>query len=121
MKRPQTIEEYIAITPRIAQAKLKEMRTIIRSVAQGATEGIKWGMPAFSFHRILVMFAAFKHHIGFYPTPRTMKEFAKDSSGYKKGKGSIQFPLDQPLPKALIKNMVRHRVKESLEKDKKWM
>jgi uncharacterized protein YdhG (YjbR/CyaY superfamily) len=77
-------------------------------------------MPAFSYHRILVMFAGFNHHIGFYPTPSALKAFAKDLSNYKTAKGSIQFPLDKPLPIALISRIIKFRVKECLNEDKKW-
>lgn len=116
-----TVDEYIATFPKETQKKLKQMRVCIRSAAPGATESIKWSMPAFSHHRILVMFAGFKHHIGLYPTPRAIRTLTKELSGYKTGKGSIQFPLDKPLPVALIKKMTKLRVKESLEKDAKWM
>ena len=96
------------------------MRACIRKAAPGATESLKWGMPAFSGRRILVMFAAFKHHIGFYPTPSAVKAFAKDLSKFKTAKGSIQFPLERPLPLALIRRITAFRVGESNEEDRKW-
>jgi uncharacterized protein YdhG (YjbR/CyaY superfamily) len=77
-------------------------------------------MPAFSYHRILVMFAGFKHHIGFYPTPSAVKAFAKDLKKYHTATGSIQFTLEKPLPLPLIGKITKFRVKESLEKDGKW-
>jgi uncharacterized protein YdhG (YjbR/CyaY superfamily) len=77
-------------------------------------------MPAFSYHRILVTFAAFKHHIGFYPTPLAVKAFAKDLTKFATAKGSIQFPLEKPLPLPLIRKITVFRVRESLEKDEKW-
>lgn len=77
-------------------------------------------MPAFSYRRILVTFAAHKNHIGFYPTPAAVKAFAKELSQYSSAKGSIQFPLDKPLPLALIKKITKFRVKESVEQDGKW-
>jgi uncharacterized protein YdhG (YjbR/CyaY superfamily) len=118
--KPKTISEYIKIAPKESQEKLHEIRTCIRKSAPGAIESIKWGMPAFSHQRILVMFAGFKHHIGFYPTPSAMKAFAKNLAKFKTAKGSIQFPLDKPLPKALIRKITEFRVKESVEEDKKW-
>jgi uncharacterized protein YdhG (YjbR/CyaY superfamily) len=118
--KPKTITEYIDHAPKESQKKLREMRICIRRSAPGAMESIKWWMPAFSYQRILVMFAGYKHHIGFYPTPSTLKAFAKKLSKYKTAKGSIQFPLDQPLPVPLIRRMTKFRVKESLEDDGKW-
>lgn len=119
-KRPTTITEYINAAAKEARPKLREMRDCIRSVAPGAEEGLKWGMPAFSYKRILVTFAAFKHHIGFYPTPSAVKAFAKELTKYKTATGSIQFPLDKPLPIKLIKNITAFRVMESKAIDVKW-
>jgi len=118
--KPGTVAEYIKAAPREAQAKLREMRECIREAAPGAKESLKWGMPAFSYHRILVTFAAFKNHIGFYPTPSAVKAFEKDLSKFKTAKGSIQFPLAQPLPLPLIRKITAFRVRESNEEDKKW-
>ena len=119
-KKPATIDEYIRAAPTEAQAKLREMRDCIRAAAPGAQESLKWSMPAFSYHRILVTFAAFKRHIGFYPTPSAIKAFAKDLARFKTGEGSVQFPLDQPLPLTLIRKMTAFRVKESKQDDVKW-
>jgi uncharacterized protein YdhG (YjbR/CyaY superfamily) len=77
-------------------------------------------MPAYSYRRILVMFGGFKHHIGFFPTAAAMKAFAKDLSKFTTGRGSIQFPLEKPLPLALIHKLVAFRVRQSIEKDGKW-
>ena len=118
--KPKTITEYISISPKETQKKLREMQTAIRSAAPKATEGIKWSMPAFSYDRILVTFAAFKHHIGFYPTPSPITKFKKELVKYKTARGSIQFPLDKPLPISLIKKITKFRVAESLAKDAKW-
>jgi len=118
--RPASITAYIQTAPREARKKLKEMRACIRKAAPGATEGLKWGMPAFSFRRILVTFAAHKNHIGFYPTPSAVKAFAKELSKFNTARGSIQFPLEKPLPLALIRKITEFRVKESLEQDRKW-
>src|SRR6266567_9635313 len=118
--RPSTIAEYIAAAPRETRKKLREMRACIRAAAPGATESLKWGMPAFSYRRILVMFAAFKHHIGFYPTPSAVKAFANDLSKFVTAKGSIQFPLEKPLPLPLIRKITAFRVRESVGEDRKW-
>ena len=118
--RPKTVDGYIQAAPKEAQAKLIEMRSCIRAAAPGATEGLKWGMPAFSNRRILVVFAAFKHHIGFYPTPSAVKAFAKELLKFKTAKGSIQFPLEKPLPLSLIRKITAFRVAECNEKDQKW-
>src|SRR3972149_2736826 len=96
-EKPKNITEYIKAAPKGAQKKLREMRACIRTSAPGAKEGLKWGMPAFSYRRILVMFAAFKHHIGFYPTPSAVRAFANDLSKFATAKGSIQFPLEKPV------------------------
>jgi uncharacterized protein YdhG (YjbR/CyaY superfamily) len=89
--KPKSITEYIAAAPKEAQGKLRQMRACIRSAAPEAKESLKWGMPAFSYHRILVTFAAFKHHIGFYPTPRAVKAFAKDLSNIKQAVVQFSF------------------------------
>src|SRR5260221_7868963 len=100
--RPTSITEYINAAPKEAQKKLREMRACIRAAAPGTKESLKWGMPAFSYRRILVTFAAFKHHIGFYPTPSAVKAFANDRSKFNTARGSFQFPLEKPLPLPLI-------------------
>jgi uncharacterized protein YdhG (YjbR/CyaY superfamily) len=117
---PKTIAAYIDAAPNEARTKLREMRACIRKAAPNAKEGIKWRMPAFSYRRILVMFAAFKHHIGFYPTRSAMSAFAKELSKFTTGRGLIQFPLQKPLPLALIRKITALRVRESVEKDGKW-
>ena len=117
---PKTITEYIKAAPKEAREKLREMRACIREAAPGAKESLKWGMPAFSYRRILVTFAVFKHHIGFYPTPSAVKAFAKNLARFKTAKGSIQFPLEKPLPLPLIRKITAFRVRESNEEDRKW-
>ena len=119
-EKPNNINEYIQAAPKEAREKLREMCNCIRAAAPGAKEGLKWGMPAFSYRRILVTFAAFKHHIGFYPTPSAVKAFAEDLSKFKTAKGSIQFPLEKPLPLLLIRKITSFRVRESAEEDRKW-
>jgi uncharacterized protein YdhG (YjbR/CyaY superfamily) len=117
---PKSIAEYINAAPKEAQKKLREMRACIRTSAPGAKESLKWGMPAFSYQRILVTFAAFKNHIGFYPTPSAVRAFANELSKFATASASIQFPLEKPLPLALIRKITAFRVRESLEKDGKW-
>ncbi|HYV33458.1 MAG TPA: DUF1801 domain-containing protein [Candidatus Limnocylindria bacterium] len=118
--KPKTISQYIKALPKEHQKKMREMLVCVRSAAPKAQEGIKWGMPAFSYNRILVMFGAFKNHIGFFPTGSVTRVFTKDLAKFKTGKGSIQFPLNKPLPKLLVKKITKYRIKENLEKDKKW-
>jgi len=118
--KPKTITEYIKAAPKETREKLHEMLTCIRTAAPGAKESLKWGMPAFSYKRILVAFAVFRHHIGFYPTPSAVNAFEKSLSKFKTAKGSIQFPLDKPLPLSLIRKITMFRVRESIEEDKKW-
>jgi uncharacterized protein YdhG (YjbR/CyaY superfamily) len=118
--RPQNVDDYIAVAPEAAQRKLHEMRACIAKAAPGAEETLKYGMPAYCYQRILVIFGGFKQHIGFYPTGRAMLPFAKELAKFKKSRGAVQFPLDQPLPLALIRKIVAERVRLSIEKDGKW-
>ena len=119
MNSYQSIEEYIASFPADVQKRLQEIRAAIKSVAPQATEKISYQMPTFFLNGNLVHFAAFKNHIGFYPVPSGIEAFKKELSNYAQGKGSVQFPLDQPLPLALIKKIVKFRVAENLAKAKK--
>lgn len=118
--KPKSISEYIDVAPMDTQEKLWEMVACIRKAAPNAEENLKWGMPAFSYKRILVTFAVFKHHIGFYPTPSAVSAFEQKLKKFKTAKGSIQFPLDKPLPLSLIREITRFRVMESVEEDRKW-
>ena len=120
LPKSKTINDYINVAPGEVHEKLQQMLECIRTAAPGAKEGLKWGMPAFSYKRILVTFAVFKHHIGFYPLHQPVKAFAKNLSKFKIAEGSIQFPLDKPLPLSLIRKITLFRVRESLEEDKKW-
>src|SRR6185369_1176544 len=119
--KPTTIAEYIDSAPEEAQMKLREMYEILKEVAPEAAEGIKWGSPVFEEKRILFAFAAFKSHLNFMPTPSVMDAFKKELAEFTTGKGSIQFPYDKPLPKALIRKIAALRVKELREKDARWM
>lgn len=113
------IIEYIESAPRQSTAKLYEIYACIKDEAPDAKEDLKWRMPAFSYKRILVTFAGFGHHIGFYPTPSAVTAFEKSLSKYATAKGSIQFPLEKPLPLLLIRKINLFCAKESLAEDKK--
>ena len=109
-----TIDEYIAEFPPETQRVLQEMRELIRAHAPGAVETISYAMPTFDLNgRHLVHFAGYARHIGFYPIPSGMEAFKEELSAYKTGKGSVQFPLDEPLPRDLIRRMVEFRVAEN--------
>lgn len=114
--KPNSIDEYIANFPEAVQAKLQEMRATIHEAAPEAQEAISYGMPTFKLNGNLVHFAAFKNHIGFYPVPSGIEAFQEELSAYKQGKGSVQFPLDQPLPLELVSRIAKFRVAENLEK-----
>lgn len=113
------IDGYIKNFPENIQKLLDQIRLTIKQAAPEAKEGISYGMPAFKTSgKPLVYFAAFKHHIGFYATPNGHKEFEKELSNYKQGKGSVQFPINKPLPLDLIGKITKFRVKENLTKAK---
>jgi uncharacterized protein YdhG (YjbR/CyaY superfamily) len=113
---PKTIDEYIASFPPDVQAILEKIRLTIREAAPDAEETISYQMPTFKLKGNLVHFAAFKEHIGFYPIPTGIAAFEDELSVYEKGKGSVRFPLDQPIPYDLISRIVRFRVRENLDK-----
>ena len=113
---PRTVDEYIAGFPPDVQAILQKIRTTIRKAAPGAKEVISYQMPTFVLNGNLVHFAAFKSHIGLYPTPSGTDRFREELARYHTGKGSIRFPLDQPIPYDLITRMVEFRVEENLER-----
>jgi uncharacterized protein YdhG (YjbR/CyaY superfamily) len=123
MKRRRTawtdIDEYIASYPPPVRKKLTDVRNIIRKNAPGATERISYQMPTFYLNGNLVHFAAYTNHIGFYPTPSGIQAFEKEFSDYSFSKGSVQFPLGQPLPTDLIAQVVRFRVEENLRRGAK--
>jgi uncharacterized protein YdhG (YjbR/CyaY superfamily) len=118
--KPATIYEYITAAPAAVQEKLFRLHECILAAAPGATENLKWGMPAYSYQKILITFAVFKNHIGFYPMPSALQAFAKSLTKYKTAKGSVQFPLDKPIPLPLISKIVKFRVKESIAGNIKW-
>jgi len=113
-----TIDEYIATFPNDTQRILEDIRATIKAAAPEAQEKISYQMPTFFLNGNLVHFAAFKNHIGFYPVPSGIEKFKKELSIYEQGKGSAQFPLDKPMPLALIAKIVKFRVKENLAKAK---
>lgn len=114
----KNIDEYIADFPLDIQEILKKVRATIKKAAPDAEEIINYGIPTFTLKGNLVHFAGFKTHIGFYPTPSGIVKFKKELSAYKGAKGSVQFPLDKPIPYGLITKIVKFRVKENLEKAK---
>jgi uncharacterized protein YdhG (YjbR/CyaY superfamily) len=113
---PETIDRYIAGFPPAVQDILEEIRTIIRTAAPTAQETIKYRMPTFTLNGNLVHFAAFKRHIGLYPMPDGIEQFQGELSTYKNARGSVQFPLDQPMPFDLIRRIVKFGLRESLRK-----
>ncbi len=110
------IDNYIAQFPDTVQEILKQIRSLIKHHAPDGEELFAYGMPAYKTNKKpLVYFAAFKNHIGFYATPSGHNEFTQELSRYKQGKGSVQFPLDQPIPYDLIERIVKFRVEENNE------
>lgn len=113
-KPPATIDEYVKTFPEDVQGILEKMRQTIRKAAPDAVEAISYPMPTFKLNgKNLVHFAAFKNHVGFYPIPSGIEAFKKELSPYKQGKGSVQFPIDKPIPYDLVKKIVIFRAKES--------
>jgi uncharacterized protein YdhG (YjbR/CyaY superfamily) len=110
-----SINEYIATFPEEIQKILEELRATIKAAAPDAEEKISYQMPTFALHGNLVHFAAFKKHIGFYPTPSGIQAFKKELSIYEGAKGSIKFPIEKPLPLELISKIVKFRVAENLK------
>jgi len=115
MEKTTTIDAYISQFPIEVRGKLEQMRETIKKAAPDAEETIKYAMPTFTFHGNLVHFAAYKNHIGFYPAPSGIVAFENEMNAFKKSKGAIQFPLDQPLPLDLIVKIVTFRTNEQLE------
>jgi uncharacterized protein YdhG (YjbR/CyaY superfamily) len=119
--KPTTVDEYIRLAPIEAQEKLIELRSILKKVAPGATECLKWGSPVFEEKRILFAYTAFKSHINFMPTHASLVPFEKELEDYVTGKDTIQFPYTKPLPKTLIRKIAAHRAKDVRENDARWM
>lgn len=112
-----SVAEYIESFPEDTRELLHRLRAVILENAPGAWEGMRYGMPAYKTNgRVLVYFAGYKNHIGFYATPAGHSEFAKELSGFKQGKGSVQFPLNKPIPYDLIGRIVEFKVAENAAK-----
>ncbi len=117
-KRFVTIDEYVATFPRNVQGILEELRHTIQNSAPGAKEAISYQIPTFKLNGNLVHFAAYKNHIGFYPTPSAIEAFREELCDYEVSKGTVKFPMNKPIPFDLVKKMVSYRVKENLDKRK---
>jgi Uncharacterized conserved protein len=115
-KKFNTVDQYIKSASLESREKLTQLRTLIKKIAPEAEELISYNMPSFNYHGRLVYYAAFKFHIGFYPMASGIAAFQNEISNYKWAKGSVQFPIDKPLPEALITKIIRYRVKENKEK-----
>ena len=111
--KPKDTDEYIASFPKETQKLLEQIRATIKAAAPEAEELISYAMPSYKFKGMLVHFAGYEHHIGFYPAPSGIDEYKKELSVYKGAKGSVQFPLDKPLPLDLITKIVKFRVDEN--------
>lgn len=116
--KPANIDAYIAAFPEDVQKILEQVRIAVKKAAHVAEETISYGMPAFRYKgRVIIYFAGYRNHIGFYATPSGHAEFAKELSKYKQGKGSVQFPLNKPMPLNLISRIVKFRVLQQAEKE----
>ena len=116
-KIAKDMNDYISWFPKEAQTLLQQLRNTIKKAAPGAEERISYGIPAFNLNnRYLIYFAGFKNHVSVYPAPRQSEEFKEKLAKYKGGKGTVQFPLDKPLPLGLITQIVKFKVKENKEK-----
>ncbi|HWA29222.1 MAG TPA: DUF1801 domain-containing protein [Lacunisphaera sp.] len=118
--KPRTVTEFISATDRPARDRLREIRRAVRAAAPEATESLKWGMPAHSLRRILVMYGAFKNHVSLFPGTPTVRAFRKELAKFETSGSTVKFPLDRPIPSALVRRLVAARAKASAEKDGKW-
>ena len=118
MIKANNVDEYIVNFSVPIREKLELLRSIIRGAAPDAEELISYGMPAYKLHGPLVYFAAYEKHIGFYPTPSAIVKFENELAGYRQAKGTVQLPVDKPLPRLLLARIVKFRVKENMEKAK---
>lgn len=116
MRPIKTPEDYFATIPESAIERAMELRTAIMQAAPKAAEVISYNMPAYRQHGVLVYWAVAKQHIGFYPTSKPIEVFAEELTKYKTSKGAIQFPLDKPIPKTLVKKIVKYRMQQDAEK-----
>lgn len=115
----KTVDEYFSTLPSRAKKVLKEVRKRIQKTVPEAEELISYNIPAFKFHGLLIWYAAFKEHVSIFPKTTAIKVFGKELSKYEVSKGTIKFPVDKPVPFGLITKVVRFRVKENLEQEKK--
>jgi uncharacterized protein YdhG (YjbR/CyaY superfamily) len=115
----KTIDEYVNAAAKEVQPVLQELRQVIHEAAPAAQEVISYNMPAFKQNGVLVYFAAFKNHIGFFPTSSGVAAFTKELSSYDTSKGTVRFPLDEAIPYDFVAKIVKFRVQENLEKKKK--
>ena len=118
-KRYTSVDEYLADQTEKTREMLEDLREIIKDAAPQAKEKISYNMPAYDVHGVLVYFAGYKGHIGFYPTGSGIKAFQKEIAGYESSKGAVRFPLDRALPETLITKIVKYRLKQNLEKAEK--
>lgn len=119
--KPTTFAEYLASKPKEAQKHLRELHSILKAVAPKTKPAIKWGNPVYEENRILFALSAFKSHVNFMPTQASLLPFEKELEKFKTGKDTVQFPYDQPIPKALIKGIATHRAKDVRDNDARWM
>jgi uncharacterized protein YdhG (YjbR/CyaY superfamily) len=115
----KNIDEYIAAFPADVQELLQTMRSTIQKAAPNATEAITYAIPTFKQNGNLVHFAGYKNHIGFYPAPMGIEAFKEETARYEAGKGTLQFPIDKPLPLDLVSRIVKFRIEKNSEKGKK--
>lgn len=113
LKENNSVDGYISGFPKETQILLEQVRTAIREAAPDAEELISYQMPSYKYKGMLVHFAGYKSHVGFYPAPSGIKAFEKEISKYKNAKGSVQFPIDKPMPLALISKITKYRLKEN--------
>jgi uncharacterized protein YdhG (YjbR/CyaY superfamily) len=116
--KAKDVEEYIASFPKDVQKILKEVRETIKAAAPQAEESISYGIPGYKFDGPVAYFAGYKNHIGFYATPNGHEAFRDELTGYRQGKGSVQFPIGEPMPLKLISRVVKYNLKHNIEKAK---
>lgn len=113
MATAATVDEYIKQFPAATQTKLRQLRKTIKAAAPKAEEAVSYGIAGYKYLGVLVYFAGFANHVSVYPAPRSAPEFKKELAGYKGGKGTVQFPLDKPIPLELVKRIVLFRKKDN--------
>lgn len=118
--KPSTVSEYIAAAPREAQKHLHAIRSVLKKVAPGAIEALKWGYPVLQEKRILFSYSAHRSHLTFMPTGPAIEPFRMEVTEYKTGKDTIQFPYDQPLPTALVRKIATYRAEQVRDEDARW-